>query len=55
MIKTLSVCLGVIALCYIGYIGHFYYQTFDTCTTIQSQQNKAPENPLPSFNVAITA
>lgn len=42
MIKTLSFCLAVITLCYVAFIGHYYYQTFSTFSGIEhSQENPA--------------
>lgn len=46
MIKTLSFCLAVVMLCYIGFVGHYYYETFSTFTGIEhSQENSATPAP----------
>lgn len=36
MIKAITVCLAVVMLCYVGFVGHYYYQTFSTFSHIQS-------------------
>ncbi|MBK0032561.1 hypothetical protein IBT47_09720 [Erwinia sp. S43] len=46
MIKTLSFCLAVVMLCYIAFVGHYYYETFSTFTGIEhSQGNSATPAP----------
>lgn len=38
MIKTLSFCLAAIMLCYVAFVGHYYYQTFSTFSGIEQSQ-----------------
>jgi|GEM_PF-6923057 len=38
MSKMLSFCLAIIALCYIAFVGHYYYQTFSTFTGVAHSQ-----------------
>lgn len=47
MIKTITVCLAVVMLCYIVFIGHYYYQTFSTFSNTGPTQQAAAGNPLP--------
>ncbi len=35
MIKPLAFCLAVVMLCYVAFVGHYYYQTFSTFSGIQ--------------------
>lgn len=46
MIKTLSFCLAIIMLCYVAWVGHYYYQTFSTFTGIEQSQEHSI-NPAP--------
>lgn len=46
MIKTITVCLAVVMLCYIAFVGHYYYQTFSTFSNT-GQTHQAAGNPLP--------
>ncbi|WP_255354431.1 MULTISPECIES: hypothetical protein [unclassified Erwinia] len=41
MIKTLSVCAAVIMLVWIGFVGHYYYQTFSHFNNIEHAQQSA--------------
>jgi hypothetical protein len=46
MIKSLAFCLAVVMLCYVAFVGHYYYQTFSTFSGIQhSQEIAASDNP----------
>lgn len=38
MIKTISFCLAAVMLCYVAWMGHYYYQTFTTFSSIQQAQ-----------------
>ena len=41
MIKTLSVCAAVLMLAWIGFVGHFYYQTFVNFNSIEHAQQSS--------------
>ncbi|WP_255210146.1 hypothetical protein [Erwinia persicina] len=42
MIKSVAICLAVVMLCYVAFVGHYYYQTFSTFSSIEhSQENNA--------------
>lgn len=46
MIKPLAFCLAVVMLCYVAFVGHYYYQTFSTFSGIQhSQEIAGSDNP----------
>ncbi|CBJ45162.1 hypothetical protein EAM_0488 [Erwinia amylovora ATCC 49946] len=47
MIKTIAVCLAVVLLCYIAFVGHYYYQTYTTFSGIGQAQQVVAENPSP--------
>lgn len=38
MIKSVAICLAVVMFCYVAFIGHFYYQTFSTFSSIEHSQ-----------------
>lgn len=38
MIKSVAICLAVVMLCYVAFVGHFYYQTFSTFSSIEHSQ-----------------
>ena len=40
MIKALYSCLAIIALCYLAFIGHYYYQTFSSFTHVEHTQQQ---------------
>ncbi|WP_274604291.1 hypothetical protein [Erwinia persicina] len=44
MIKSVAICLAVVMLCYVAFVGHYYYQTFSTFSSIEHAQetNAAP-------------
>ena len=38
MIKSVAICLAAVMLCYVAFVGHFYYQTFSTFSSIEHSQ-----------------
>lgn len=38
MIKSIAICLAVVMLCYVAFVGHYYYQTFSTFSSIEHSQ-----------------
>ncbi|MFG1173277.1 hypothetical protein AAFN90_06735 [Erwiniaceae bacterium CAU 1747] len=46
MIKTLSFCLAVVMLCYVAFVGHYYYETYSTFTDLEHSQ-ESTANPAP--------
>ncbi len=46
MIKTLSFCLAVVMLCYVAFVGHYYYETFSTFNGVEHSQDSSA-NPAP--------
>ncbi|WP_167310307.1 hypothetical protein [Erwinia tasmaniensis] len=47
MTKAITVCLAAVMLCYIAFVGHYYYQTFSTFSNIGQSQQVAAENIAP--------
>lgn len=38
MIKPIAICLAVVMLCYVAFVGHYYFQTFSTFSSIEHSQ-----------------